>query len=139
MSEMIEHVARGLLSDDQRMAEEGGCDIRLTMNDLYRDAARKLIAENGNMIERAARGAYDMMMSRLPAELAIHGPFRWDNESEALREDWRASVRAAIAAMREPTEAMVDAAADIDINGEYRLGERLAAEVWRAMNHAALK
>lgn len=38
-----------------------------------------------------------------------------------------------IKTMREPTEKMLDAGADIDINDEYRIGTSVTQLVWQSM------
>lgn len=55
-------------------------------------------------------------------------------EDEAKHAAEVLNVRAVLSAMREPTEAMVEAGASVDINGgEYRLGDNPAIECWQAM------
>lgn len=87
------------------------------------------------MIERVARAAYDKMV-RCSGSNPDEELNRWDNQLAALREDWRAAMIAAIQAMGEPTEAMVDAGGDtpmVDGDGHD------PKEVWRAMIDEALK
>lgn len=83
------------------------------------------------MVESAARAAYERMVvcsGGDPTE-ELH---RWETQPGKLREDWRRAQCAAIAAMREPTDEMI---------------ETLPAEVlptagamaWRSMIDAALK
>ena len=62
------------------------------------------------------------------------------------RDDYRAMARKAIEAMREPTEAMLEAAgacevtvAGFEYNYEGYVSEKEATAVWRAMIDAALK
>lgn len=75
------------------------------------------------MVERVARA---IQATRGPRE-------NWDRVTPATRDLWMADARAAIEAMREPTEAMTDA-------GWRRIEERDdAAENWRMMIDAALK
>ena len=57
----------------------------------------------------------------------------WPKLNEGEREDWRGAARAAIAAMREPIEAMINSAHD-RIAGEGEI-----ADVWRAMIDEALR
>jgi hypothetical protein len=58
----------------------------------------------------------------------------WANQTEIGKDNARHSVRAVLAAMREPTEAMCSAAGD---DGHTDCVD--AAEVWRAMIDTALK
>jgi len=51
--------------------------------------------------------------------------------------DTRELARAAIAAMREPTDAMVDAA--VEFTSDAPTGRRQSVRVWQAMIDAALK
>ena len=87
--------------------------------------------ETNEMIERVAKAIYDAHVSRQPR------PEDWDRWRELIAgghqgrhrvEDTRALARAAIEAMREPTEAMKDAG--------YEHGSR--GLVWRAMIDTAL-
>jgi hypothetical protein len=66
---------------------------------------------------------------------AMHGNrYEWPRpEFAEHREDYREMARRAIAAMREPTEAMLNAA-----NSE-EVGHPWATLAWRAMIDAALK
>lgn len=57
------------------------------------------------MIEKVARAIYRDRYGSEPDE------DRWLEESEQRREDFRGHARAAIAAMREPTEEMIEAGA----------------------------
>lgn len=59
-------------------------------------------------IERLAEAAYDEMMRR--SAVATSRPITedaWHTESQALRDDWCATVRAVLAAAREPSEEMI--------------------------------
>ena len=58
----------------------------------------------------------------------------------ALRDEYRAKARAAIAAMRDPTEKMWNAPvmADVFVGGVYPSGEESEA-IWQAMIDEALK
>ncbi len=89
-----------------------------------------------DMVERVAAafinsfspGAWDTMSMLTGGDAAM------EPRARVLR-----AARAAIAAMREPTEAMVDAAWDIDACGreEAHIGSG-AGPAWRAMIDAAL-
>lgn len=93
------------------------------------------------MVERAAQAMFD-------ANNGIDG----DRIGDMVYDDFRISgspdecvamvmavcrlaVRAAMAAMREPTGEMVSAACRVPDEGD---GIYLLVQVWRAMNHAAL-
>lgn len=76
------------------------------------------------MVELAAKAAYSKMNSDKTR------PFRhcsWEELKPESREAWRESIVTAIEAMREPTEAMIDAA-----KGSY-------VEAFAAMIDAAIK
>jgi hypothetical protein len=75
-------------------------------------------------VERVARALWD-------AAGDLRDPERWDETSERFRDDYRRRARAAIAALREPTEAMILAGVHHDNMGDM-------AGRWRAMIDAAL-
>jgi hypothetical protein len=79
------------------------------------------------MVERVARAPYERLAKR-------RGSFvrTWDALPKRGQEYYRADARAAIAAMREPTETMLAIWADV---GDTR---EKAAHLWRAMIDAAL-
>ena len=80
------------------------------------------------MIERVAAAIMDSAVS--PQIRA-----RWDDQPEEVRTHWRLAARAAIAAMREPSEAMIK-------EGAYGSGEDsagVACGAWKAMIDEALK
>lgn len=54
------------------------------------------------------------------------GP-HWETFSPGIREEFYARARAAIVAMREPTEALLDAGDESYLNGGY------AVDIWGAM------
>jgi metal-dependent amidase/aminoacylase/carboxypeptidase family protein len=90
------------------------------------------------MVERVARAIYGIHpFSASPAERT---PLRWDDLAINIRVDFRAEARAAIAAMREPTREMLDAARDWSIrkNG-MGVGDGQAIGCWQAMNDEAGK
>jgi hypothetical protein len=58
-------------------------------------------------------------------------------DTNIVANDYEAMARAVIAAMREPTEAMIDAAPDEAV-GWSEIARRHAADYWRAMVDAAL-
>ena len=84
-------------------------------------------------IERAARAMYD----------AVHPEWDWnDPDAELLRRMYKENARAAIAALREPDDLMVQAGAEIvrhiglEESDEAFLND--AANTWRLMVDAAL-
>lgn len=78
------------------------------------------------IIERAARAMHDYNCLAVPSLGA------WDTLPEDYREQYLGRARAAIAAMREPTEAMADAGRwDAEDDGPF--------PCWRAMIDEALK
>ena len=94
------------------------------------------MSETNEMIERVAKAIYDAHVSRQPR------PADWLSWGELIAqghqgrhrvEDTRALARAAIEAMREPSEAMIDA------GYEYKGRGNTTEAVWRAMVAAALQ
>lgn len=79
------------------------------------------MAEQSIMIERVARA---MARANYPAAT--------DNDIDEMWEGWVKEARAAIAAMREPTPAMVN-------YGEACDGTISAKEIWQTMIDAALQ
>jgi len=84
-------------------------------------------------IERAAKAMYD----------AVQPDWEWsDPEAELLRRMYRENALAAIAALREPDELMIQAGAEIvrhispDESDDAFLND--AANIWRLMVDAAL-
>jgi hypothetical protein len=59
----------------------------------------------------------------------------WDQYSPELKATYKAMARAAIAAMHEPSEAMLDAGYDAGFNGTT---ESDTVDIWDRMIHAAL-
>lgn len=85
-----------------------------------------------SMVERVARAAQCEWSQA--QELIGLPPEEWDGLKEPVRHYWRVTARAAIAAMREPTEAMLVAghqAHAADPNS-------VLPAVWRAMINAVL-
>ncbi len=89
------------------------------------------------MIERVARAHYTRLIE-WAAEHVAGAPFKtWDELPQEQREGQLASCRAAIEAMREPTEAMVTAAENADDPGSSIYCDPFVAcahdEAWRLM------
>ena len=87
-----------------------------------------------NMIERVARETYEKFrrrsIERSPSNEKWIDP--WHKVDRMVRDDQRENAKRVIAAMLEPTEAMLDA-------GWRAYGERgKVADIWQAMVKAAL-
>lgn len=96
------------------------------------------------MIERVARAAFAQTEKRGRLAGYSGAPMTWDTESEALHDDWRAVARAAIEAMREPTEAMCKAGNALTLvsgtmSGCWSDHHPEPEYAWGAMIDAALK
>lgn len=93
-----------------------------------------------DLIERAARAHYTCRARDLakayPARMGV-APVTWDDLPESVREIERGHMRAAIEAMREPTEAMIDAAY-LGEPATNEIARRGTAQSYRAMISAAL-
>jgi hypothetical protein len=95
------------------------------------------------LVERVARAIHGVDRSIMAAGGAGGTLTEWETESESARRLYRLHAKAAIAAMREPTEAMVraglrsDAANCLSSHGPSARAGRL--DVWRAMIDVALK
>lgn len=101
------------------------------------------------MVEKVARAIGEQqsarMAARYPARFCYSGA-TWEQLSDGSKEDARLTARAAIEAMREPTEAMIYAGlherAEIIRHADTPWDFRIAnsdAHVWRAMLTAALE
>jgi hypothetical protein len=55
------------------------------------------------IIEIAAQTGYEEITRRAVEAGCAPGPFRWEDEPPALREDWRAAMRAALTAIEKIT------------------------------------
>ena len=89
------------------------------------------------MVERVARAIWDARESSFPARLRVRFEDRLTSEVFDM-------ARAAIEAMREPTEAMMVAGGKVDVGHAWcAAGERIvddsAGDVYRGMIDAALK
>ncbi len=85
-----------------------------------------------SMVEIVAMAIYDGQRSRR------FFTTRWDNLPLAVRDEWCGDARAAITAMREPTEAMVNRARDPRTANGSPLSKGLH-DTWKAMIDAALQ
>ena len=80
-----------------------------------------------SMIDRVAHAIYTAA-----PRLAISGtPLAWDDLEDETRGDYRIAASKAIAAMRTPTDAMLDA-------GDRRDLSRDAANIWERMVFTAM-
>lgn len=91
------------------------------------------------MSEMVDRVAHDLFLEKYPErprEFAI----RWDYVGDDIRRRACANARKAIAAMREPTDAMLIAARDWSVAKHgLPIGNDAAIGCWQAMIDAALK
>lgn len=93
-----------------------------------------------DMIERVAKAIWE----NLPSPLSIgYGPIDAPEDLTDIREEWNACARAAIEAMRTPTDAMLNAMHD-RIAIECRPNDHSASilndrEVWASVLDAALR
>ncbi len=94
------------------------------------------------MIERVAKAMWEENINHVSK--GITGLEAWENESERLRDDWRFFARAAIEAMREPSDKMLSEYVDRcnaggELNQESDIGiEEDMRQVWYAMIDVAL-
>jgi hypothetical protein len=92
----------------------------------------------GSMIERIAETLCEerrrIWNEHYPDDADDRG---WNMENETFREQLRREARAVVAAMREPTDAMINAGAIYQANGRSAVTN--AQGTWAAMIIAALK
>lgn len=90
------------------------------------------------MVERYARAMWETNRERCKPHVELDS---WEDETQALRDDWMAMARDGIEAMREPTPEMVEAGDAVEIEADER-GNKcpglIGEPVWRAMIAAAL-
>jgi hypothetical protein len=79
-----------------------------------------------SMIDRVARAIY-----AAAPRLVSGAPLAWDDLEDETRSDYRVAAAKAIAAMRIPTDAMLDA-------GDRRDLARDAANIWERMVFTAM-
>lgn len=89
-----------------------------------------------SMIERVAEAIYYSQRAATAREKD-----QWGKAGEMQRAGYLADARAAIEAMRTPTEAMCDATDCLDVYWAYESGGRpgMPSDVWSTMIYAALK
>lgn len=86
-------------------------------------------AVSNDLIERAAIALCAQSVVRLTG---APNPGEWSTNQEYMRERYRQNARAVLAAIREPTDAMINAAGE---SGEYPTYE----SIWHAMIDEALR
>lgn len=95
------------------------------------------------LIERVARAMFHAECEPHKAVTGYGDTFGWDDAMPAVRDRLMASARAAIGAMREPTDLMIKAAEDGDDQGSSIYGDPFTPlphdEAWKAMIDAALQ
>lgn len=96
-----------------------------------------------DIIDRMARAAYERNRSTIPEDKR---PPAWEDETDHLREHWRANQRAGLAAAREPDEAMMEAGGSAKVRVDLGHGRwedrplgRGAVRGWQAMIDEVLK
>ncbi len=92
------------------------------------------------MIERVARGMWEEREKSFPYRTQM----RWEDATQITRGLMLSQARAALEAMREPTEAMLERADEPFHRERARQGDALAsgpisAAVWSAMLSAAIE
>lgn len=87
------------------------------------------------MIERVARAMHDLCQAQTPTQGAT-----WENSYPEARDQLRQLARAAVEAMREPTEAMKEAGISraVDLIEAFTSTDYVADETWAAVIDAAL-
>lgn len=90
--------------------------------------------------ERAARAAHKSMTIMHIEIPGSEDVIKWDDLSDDGRSAWESIARAAIAATRSPSEAMLRAARDWSYAKYGKpIGNDAAIGCWQAMNDAALE
>ncbi len=89
------------------------------------------------MIERVARSMFHAENEPHKAETKYGELWDWLDVMPAVRERHMTNARAAIKAMREPTEEMIEKGSDARRPGNSRWGN--SHGTWKAMIDAALK
>lgn len=83
-------------------------------------------------VEEVARAIYETE----PYQISMQSEMPWADVHESQKEGFRVKARAAIAAMREPSEAMLFAYGTTSMGPD---DDALAKSVWHPMIDAALK
>lgn len=91
---------------------------------------------DSEMVERVARALLLQRQIEMVSQQwneALRRENEWDDLNPHVREGWLMMARAAIAAMREPTRAMIE-------TGDIAAGQAAEhpAKIWRAMIDSAL-
>ena len=79
------------------------------------------------------------MLEKIARAMVANGsgnPAQWDEYSPIMKQAWLLHVRAALAAMREPSDAMLEAALNVYPES---LDDRLAEDCWQSMIDAILE
>lgn len=92
-----------------------------------------------NMVERVARALLIERYRQFEAAIGGLEPVTWEGIAESHREAYRLEARVMIAAMREPTDAMINAVTkDSDALGGPAIVRHEVSVPWRTMADAAL-
>ncbi len=83
-------------------------------------------------LERAAKALFDLQLEGDPDA-------RWGYAPPIVKSAWLASARAALQAIREPSETMLTVGTNLDGDLEAASSSFAVPEIWRAMIDAALE
>lgn len=75
-----------------------------------------------SMVERVARALYAIRME-VAEGAGLHEPYVWETDNNAYREHYLKEARAAIGAMREPSESMIEAGGEVLEASDIGLGD----------------
>jgi hypothetical protein len=87
------------------------------------------------MVERVARAAYEKFNENQLGDLEP----TWDNLEASLKDRMIDALRAAIGAMRTPTEEMLSVGSDTETASGCEIGYGAVGAAWQAMIDEALK
>lgn len=89
-----------------------------------------------DVVERVAKAIYETAHP-----VALKDPkYEWKTMEPLYRKTWIAAARAALQAMREPTDAMAREPARVGVScGEDLVGRDVAVETWTVMIDEALR
>lgn len=96
------------------------------------------MTHRADMIEGAAKAAYEAMMARISTQLGAPVELTWETEPEELREDWRMAICAVLKAIREPTPAMLLANISLAFPWDDGNPEAALTDVYQGMIDAIL-